>query len=195
VATQNKLPLGGSAADHQATNSHIRIIPRVPDRTHEQSFAEQPIFKHASLQYQIETNINLPALSQTSLSHETRYFANTVPATFADMARPTSDSHFQLVPGESLASSEPVPLTGFVKLKPNNHNKGSKSWRPLELTDLECKLELSNIVVTKSDFTAASDENQTDLYPIGEGRSYTPQNAASGCPSGKLKSVDITREI
>ena len=63
------------------------------------------------------------------------------------MARPTSGL-LQLVPDESLASSEPVPLTGLVKLKPNNRNKGNKSWRPLELADLECKQESSNTVVT-----------------------------------------------
>jgi hypothetical protein len=168
----------------------------VPDRTHEQSFAEEEqTFKHTSLQHQIETDIDLPALSQTPLSHETRHLANTLPVTFADMARPASGSHFQLASGESLAPPEPIPLTGFVKLKPNNRNKGNKSWRPLELTDLECKQELSNTTDTKSDFTTASDENQTDIYPVGEGHSYTPQNAPAECQHGELKSVDIKKGL
>jgi len=167
----------------------------VPDRVHEQSFAEEePIFKHASLQHKIETDINLPGLSQTSLSYETRHLANPLSPTFADMARPTSGSHFQLAHGEYLAPSEPVPLIGFVKLNQNNRNKGNKSWRPLELTDLECKQELSNTADTKSDFTTASDENQTDIYPIDEGGSYIPQNAQTECRPGKLKSV-VLREV
>ena len=42
-----------------------------------------------------------------------------------------------------------------------------------------------------SDFTPASDENQTDIYPIDQGHSYTPQNALTECQSGELKPVDI----
>jgi len=99
---------------------------------------EKPIFKHASLQHQIETDINHSTPSEEPLSHETQYLANTLHATFADMARPTSGSHSQLAPDESLASSKPIPLSGFVKLKQNNRNKGNKGWKPLELSGLEC---------------------------------------------------------
>jgi hypothetical protein len=118
---RDRLPAGTPLANRESSVSHIQVVPYPPSPRHAEQYSdwdeeEVPIFTNQSYLAELEAVSNTLSCKTAPL----RSSGNT----FADMARAG------IVPGghysDFMASSEPQPLTSYIKFKKVQKSKCSE---------------------------------------------------------------------
>lgn len=143
TTSTGRLPVGAPQTNLTGPYSHIQIVAKSAygepwEEGGHEADEGTPTFSSPSYQ-QILASQSAAAKKSPTEQADARTASSG--HTFADMARAAalSDSR-ELYEGEPPPTAGPVPLSGLIKFKTTNRNKGSRIWKPLDLRGLAGKL-------------------------------------------------------